>query len=29
MNEMFMSEAQAFDTIMSGLAELKKRINNP
>jgi hypothetical protein len=29
MNEMFMSEAPAFDAVMSGLAELEKRINNP
>jgi len=29
MNEMFMSEAPAFDAIMSGLAELEKRINKP
>lgn len=29
MNEMFIGEAPAFDAIMSGLAELEKRINNP
>jgi len=27
--KMFIGEAPAFDAVMSGLAELEKRINNP